>query len=79
MSYIIVKHAGVDWSFYYSEDPKAGAHRSYSCHNTFTGKNLDIKPEYESLEEAEQDCARLNQYNPCGDYAVCSVKQESLI
>lgn len=72
MVYIIVKNAGDTWPHYFVEDPKMDAvHPSYSCHETFTGKELGIKPSYGDFKEAERDCERLNIANPSGDYYIC--------
>lgn len=72
MAFIIVKNAGVTWPYYFIEDPKKGnIHPSYSCHETYTGKELNIKPYYENYEEAKKDCDNLNKHNPSGDYDIC--------
>lgn len=72
MSYIIVKHAG-KWEDYFTSDPKLGAHKSHSAHNTHTGKCCGIFPKYQTYIPAVWDCAAMNQHNPGGDYAVCPV------
>lgn len=77
MLFIIVKNAGViSWRHYFLEDPKAGpVHPTYSCHETYTGKELGIKPSYEDFIEAEAHCKKLNEVNPVGDYAICQLMQ----
>lgn len=77
MEFIIVKNAGESWIHYFMEDPKGGdVHPSYSCHETFSAKLLEIKPSYSDMNEAETDCVKLNTSNPVGDYAVCRLKQK---
>ena len=74
MSYIIVKNAGSAWQHYFMEDPKQGkVHITYSASDTHTGMVLGIKEKYDDKAEAEIDCKRLNEANPCGDYAVCDL------
>lgn len=76
MAYIIVKNAGSSWPYYFIEDPKMGAvHASYSAHDSYTGRTLNIKPSYEDYQEAIRDCEKMNKANPVGDYEVCVLKE----
>jgi len=78
MSYTIVKHAGSTWGEYFSEDPKEDVvHPSYSCHKTYTAEKFSVKQVYENHSEATEDCKRLNEDNPVGDYAVCKLMENA--
>ena len=72
MSFDIVKHAISDTQkYYFKTDPQLGVVASYSCHDTFSGRQSSIKERYENLDEAEKDCVKINTANPVGTYAVC--------
>ena len=72
MKYIIVKFAedGV-WNFYFESDPKLGAIKDYSCHDTYAGKCCHIMEFYEKYEKAYIDLMNLRYSNPSGGYDVC--------
>lgn len=70
--FVIVKHAKC-WHEYFEQDPSLGCHPSYSSHTTHSGKELSIKPSYDSEDEARMDCEKLNQPNPSGGYGVCPI------
>lgn len=74
MAFIIVKHAGSSWEYYFKDDPKEGkVHSSHSAHLTFSGQCAGIKEKYEDKKEAEKDCNKMNINNPIGDYGVCEL------
>lgn len=75
--YIIVKHAGDHWRFYFSEDPKLGGlDVSWSAHDTYTGHITDMKPYYTDKDQADHQCQLANVANPVGSYGVCRVAEE---
>jgi hypothetical protein len=77
MSYTIVKHAQKDvWEYHFDTDPTKGVHVSHSAAFTHSGKCADLEVEYEDLQEANEACHRINEQNPCGNYAVCIVIPE---
>lgn len=80
MKYIIVKHAGETWTFYFTEDPKKGPiHISHSALFTHSGKNIcQLFYEENEFELANNHTKQLNIKNPVGDYAVCVLDEESL-
>jgi hypothetical protein len=70
--YVVVKHAGVNWKNKWEEDPKlTRVHHSHTAAFTFTGKSCGCEYSYKDLAAAEAMAVKLNQSNPCGDYAVC--------
>ena len=70
--YVIVKHAAC-WEHYYVDDPNKGVLESHSCHDTYTAKQLGIKPVYEDVWEARYGAIKLNGSNRSGNYAACPV------
>ena len=81
MKYVIVKYAqDCVWNFHFNEDPKLGAHISYSVFNSPTGKECGVKQVYEAHErdQAELDLEALNKANPVGTYALCPLIEESV-
>ena len=49
MKCVIVKYAqDCVWNFYFNEDPKRGAHISYSAYNSPTGEECGVKKVYEA-------------------------------
>lgn len=77
MRFTIVKHAGSLWNYYWLEDPKDGVDESSSAFFSHSGKMAGVELSYsiDDLPLAEQHCKKLNESNPCGDYAICPVKE----
>ena len=74
--YIIVKHADSHyWPVHFVTDPSKGVHGSFSIHTTPTGKSLNIKDSYNTIEEANVDLQRAIKDNPCVGYEVCPIIQ----
>lgn len=74
MLYTIVKHAAESvWPTYYTGDPSQGVLPSHSCHKTHSALQIGVKESYTDLEEAQEDCRKLNVANPVGAYAVCPI------
>lgn len=76
MPYIIVKFAKPEINNnYFTFDPTIAITTDFSCHNTYVGRQNNIKPYYENSEHnlALEDCNRLNIFNPVGHYEVCKV------
>lgn len=72
MKYIIVNHGGVHWSVLFRKDPKiTGLSQNFSVSSSYSGIGSNIKPYYTDKRQAEEDCLRINQANPAGDYGVC--------
>lgn len=79
MKYIIVKHAGeAVKQNYFLFDPNVAVTLDFSCHESYTAKQLNIKQyyEYSEIKQAIKDCEELNNNNPVGYYAVCRVLEE---
>lgn len=74
MNFVIVKYASEDaWEYHFDRNPVDGVHHSYSCHNTYTGKQVGIQPSYDDKNKADADCIKINEANPSCHYAVCPV------
>ena len=69
----IVKYAADGyWKFMFTTDPKLGKiHPSYSAHDTFTGKTVEIKESYPSRSACLEDLKKMNNLNPCVGYDIC--------
>lgn len=76
--FVIVKNAGPECIERWEGNPTDGVHPSFSCHDTFTGQDLGIRPVYTDKDEAEIDCQRANHSNPSGYYAVCPVLESEV-
>jgi hypothetical protein len=77
--YIIVKYAGL-YDIQSQDDPRIkGATLDESCCFTHTGRSLDLRQMYDTPEDAEKDCKRINEYNPSGYYAVCPLIDEEKV
>lgn len=72
--FVIVKHGSKDVSHhYFAENPRKGVEITASAHESYTGENVGIKPFYEDKTLAIEDCHKMNEYNPTGQYEVCPV------
>ena len=72
--FIIVKHAGNHWSHYYEEDPKVtGLPIEHNCSFTHSGISNSIQRSYTDKDQADIDCEKINESNPCGYYGVVKV------
>ena len=70
--WIIVKFADKDyWPMHYDKDPTKGVDKSHSAHDSYSGKEVNIFPDYVDKELAQIHCDVINNNNPSGGYAVC--------
>lgn len=74
LEFCIVKYAGDTHKYYWEHDPKeTGVSEEASAHDTYTGKQVGILPKYRYLDEALEAAAKMNAYNPSGDYVPCRI------
>ena len=66
---IIMKYAAL----FRSDLPLTDVSIENSCWQTYTAKDLGIKQTYDTCEEAELDCKRLNMANIHGYYGVVAI------
>ncbi len=73
--FTVVKYAADPyWTYHFSIDPKkTGVIEDFSAHDSYTGKQAELKVRYNSIEEAELGAAKANELNPSCGYAVCKL------
>lgn len=73
MAWMIVKYAAIPKMWKEGDPTVTGLYPTWSAHDTYTGRNLKLKPRYEDHSEALQDLLLINAANPTCHYAVCPI------